>query len=253
MIVRRAQVEAFREPLEAAYVESAVNHMMRYDPVLASTAGRRQLEKAARQGLQSARSHDLSAGDALQLYLELMMSLGSGFDTDPQYDWLQPYLQPRQDMGSLERARFLHFHACAYLRRTRGRKRECSRAALNRALEFLNRLCGAGAPVEAKPEQLLNYVYPARKGFLTAETMAGLLPAARKIAAQAGFPAPQGTNLLLLLSFLFGTGVDNDPLYPWVGENLSGSAPGSERQTRMASAAANYISGILQSLNQEVG
>jgi hypothetical protein len=252
MIVRQAQIDAFKEPMEARYVDSAVSHMMRYDPVLASTAGRKQLEKAARQGLQSARSHGLSGKGALQLYLELMMSLGSGFDTGAGYEWLRPFLQPRQDMGAVERARFLHFHACAYLSRTRGRNRECLRAALNRALEFLNRLCGAGALVEAQTEQVLSYVYPGRRGFLTAEAMAGLLPAARAKAAKAGLPAPQGTNLLLLVSFLFGCEVDQDPLYPWVSENLSGDATGAVRQANMAAAAGDYISGVLRSLNREV-
>ena len=120
MVIRRDQMQALEVVSEAAYVESAVAYFERYDPVTAASAGRAQLQAAARLGLASARRYGLSSGPALQLYLELMATLGSGFDSDPQYEWLNPFLEPRKDMGGIGRSRLIHFHVSAYLEEPAG-------------------------------------------------------------------------------------------------------------------------------------
>ena len=248
MIVRREQVEAFREPMQSAYVKSAADHMSRYDPVLAEAAGRGQVEKAAVAGLEAARRHQLSAGPGLQLYLELMMSLGSEFDSDPQYSWLEPFLEPRDDVGSVERARFLHFHAVAYLGRTRGTRNAHSRVALDRALEFLTRLRISDMKNEAQPEQLLGWLHPQRLDFIEPKAYAAVVASARSTAAEARLAAPNGTNLLLLLLLLFGTKAAADPLYPWIGQNLGGPGEAASRWENLAGTAGDYIGRVIRSI-----
>src|SRR5689334_7032419 len=94
MIIRGEQFGALAQVAEAGYVQTAVAHVERYDPLLAAAAGRAGLEKLAREGRVRAGAHGFTDDRTLQLYLELMVSLGSGFDTDPLFRWLDPYLQP---------------------------------------------------------------------------------------------------------------------------------------------------------------
>lgn len=247
MIVRPSQVDALRAPAEASYLKSATDHLARVAPALSASAGRHGLEQAARLALDAARRHDLVAGPALQIYLELIAWLGSGFDTDPQYRWLRPYLDPREDIASIERARFLHFHAGAYRRRACGAGQEFARAALERGMEFLARWSGA-ALGEAEPLKLLGWLHPQRLEFVDADAATALLASARETAAAAGFPPAAGANVLLVLLLLFGSKVAADPLYPWVGETLRGSGPAAERWARLLAAASRHIPAIASGL-----
>ncbi len=249
MIIRDRQIEALRPLGEAGYARSAADYLTRYDPVLSIAAGREALEQASRQGLEAARRHGLTSGPALQLYLEVMMSLGSGFDTDPQYRWLGPFLEQRKDVGPVERARFLHFHARAYLSRACGPERELARAALEKARDFLAK--ADSARVEAQPAEVLRWLHPEKADFVDPAALSSLLVAAQTAASSAGFPMPQGTNLLLILMFLFGAGVGSDPLLPWVGRALRGPDPGPERWRRLLADAQNHIATMLGGLSKE--
>lgn len=245
MIVRDEQLKAFAAQDEIGYAESAADHLERFDPVLAAAAGRERLEEAAKIGLQDARRHDLTAGPALQLYLETMSSLGSGFDADPQFRWLRPFLDPRKDMGAVERARFLHFHTSAYMTRAYGASNEFARAAAERARDQLARFTRPGAGVEIAPMDLLKWLHPERLDFVDSAAASELGGEARKCASAVGFPLPQGVNLLLILMFIFGAEVASDPLYHWVGELLQGPEPGADRLNNLVDRTKEHLAAIL--------
>ena len=251
MIVRNEQIAAFAPSAEAAYLKSATDHLSSFDPVIAVSAGRAGLQQAAKQGLEAARSHDLASGPALQLYLELMASLGSGFDADPQYGWLKPFLDPREDMGSVERARFLHFHTNAYISRAYGANNEFARAAVQRAHEQLARFTSPSASVEIQPIELLKWLHPQRLDYVDSDAAAELFAAAKRTAAETGLPMPQGANLLTILMFLFGCKMATDPFYPWVKETLQGSKPGPDRLNRLVEEARTHLAAILSGMTQE--
>lgn len=251
MIVRDSQIAVFEGPLEAAYTRSAVNYLAAFDPVLAAWAGREGLEQAARNGLTAARKHDLASGPALQLYLGLMASLGSSFDEDPQYAWLGPFLDHRQDMGSLERARFLHFHASAYIRRAYGATNEFAREAVERALDRLESLASPSAPGEMFPLEALKWLHLQRLDFVNAAAANQLAGEARKTAKAAGLPMPRSANVILILIFLFGYKVSSDPLYPWVEALLKGKEPGADRLNLLVEETRKHLAAILSYMTKE--
>lgn len=251
MIIRQGQIDAFAGQVEAAYTKSAADHLAKFDPVLAHSAGSEGLQETAANGLEAARSHDLASGPGLQLYLETMASLGSGFDRDPQYSWLKPFLDSRQDMGSVERARFLHFHTSAYIIRAYGANNEYARAAVERAYEQLERFAGTQAASEIQPTELLKWLHPERLDFVDSGASAMLSGETRAAAAAARLPMPQGANVLLILIFLFGWRVASDPLYPWVEAALKRAESGPDRLKHLVEAARKHLAGILGAMNKE--
>ena len=251
MIIRGDQIEAFERSSQAAYAKSAATYLERYEPGLEASVGRPRLEEAALEGLEAARRHDLASGAALQLYLELMVSLGCGFDTDPQFDWLRPYLDKREDMDAVERARLIHFHVIAYLNRAHGTSNEFARAALERTLEILPRFAGNANAREVRGSDMLAWLHPERTDFVSPEAAAQLLDAARRQAAEAGLQAPNGTNLMLVLMFLFGHQIGADPLYPWAGEALRGASAGMDRLGCLVEGARNHLSAVLRRHRKE--
>lgn len=249
VIIRETQLEAFRHASEAAFAKSAADHMTQYDPVLATAAGRERLEHAAAKALHGARAHDLASDRNLQLYLELTMSFGSGFTNDPQYRWLKPYVDPRDDMSAVERARHLHFHSTAYMQRAYGEKNEFVRAAFERAHENLRRLATSARSIPAA--DLLHWLHPERVDFVDSEAATTLSNEASRLATSASLPLPQAVNVLLVLMFLFGHHIASDPLYPWVAESLMGAEEAPRQLESLVEAARKYLCAALTEMTKE--
>jgi hypothetical protein len=247
VIIRHQQLETMAAVSEQGYVACAVAHLERYDPPLASAAGRPGLEKLARKGLIAARQHGFVQDRTLQLYLELMMSLGCGFYTDPLFRWLDPYLDSKSGMGEVERARLLHFHVSAYLDRAYGERREHGQAVLERAATLTpERLHQAGANLDGKALTFVEWLHPQRMDFIDSEAVQTLIGGARKDAAAAGLQAPDAAALFFLLKFVFGHMILSDPLYPWIQPQLldAGSGDASLRMERLMERSRAYLTAM---------
>jgi hypothetical protein len=253
MIIRNEQFKALTEVADAGYVQSAVAHLKTYDPLLASAAGDEGLAKVARNGLTAARGYGLGQGRALQLYLQLMMSFGSGFDTDPQFRWLHPFLQNMEGVGALERARLLHFHATSYLDRAFGERGKHGQAALERiSLLTVDRLRDVGKDFHGRGARLLEYLHPQRMDYLEPDVMDDLISSAWTHANQASLPMPESAVLLFLLMFAFGHQVCEDPLHPWLERQLrsGGANDGPARLQQLETRSKTYLEMMLRQLKE---
>ncbi len=251
MIIRKQQFDTLTGTAESGYTEGAVRHLRRYDPLLAAAAGQAGLEQVAAEGLEKARKYNLGSGRELQLYLQLMMSLGSAFDTDPQFAWLQPFLREMEGVSTVERARLLHFHARAYLERAYGEKGEHGETALERTMQLTrDRLQRAGADFDTSGPKLIEWLHPQRLEYLDSEAVAGLTANARQQAGEAGLPAPEGAVFLFLLMFAFGHRVCADPLHPWLRKELAdrGSEDSNARMDRLIARTQTYLTMMLRQI-----
>ena len=252
MIIRAEQFETLTAVADAGYIQSAVAHLKTYDPLLAASAGDEGLAKVARQGLGAARGYGLGQGTALRLYLELMMSLGTRFDTDPQFGWLHPWLENIDGIGAVERARLLHFHATSYLDRAFGERGEYGHAALERiSLLTLDRLRDVGKDFKSRGARLLEYIHPQRMDFLAPAAIDSLTAAAWTAANQASLPVQDGAVLLFLLMFAFGHNVCSDPLHPWLERQLRGGpGDGPARLQQIETRSRTYLEMMLRQLKE---
>ncbi|MDD2734875.1 MAG: hypothetical protein PHF56_13115 [Desulfuromonadaceae bacterium] len=249
MIIRNKQNNVLTQSAEDGYVASAVAHLKQYNPLLATSAGQSGLENLARKGLMDARRYGLAEGRSLQLYLELMMSLGIGFDNDPQFIWLHPFLQKMDGVGSVARARLLHFHATAYLDRAYGVNWEFGNAAIKRAVQInTDQLRVVGSGIGSRSMQLLHSIHPERMDFLDRYSLDSLMAQAVNEAMSARLPHPEGIGLLFLLKFAFGHEICSDPRHPWFVRILheeSGRSE-SERMEWLTARTRKYMETLLQ-------
>jgi len=252
LTIRPGQIQTLGKTTETEYLKSATAYFEYYDPVTAASAGPGQLQTAAREGLASARRHGLSSGPGLQLYLELMITLGSGFDSDPQFHWLSPYLEPESGMGVIERVRLIHFHAAAYLERAYGPSGEFAKEALGRALDVLSGLHTQERVVDEEPFDLLSRLHPEKADFLDLSVAADLQAAARETATGAGLLMPPASTLLLLLLFFFGRHVASDPLHSWVSDVLTWSGDSEARFQQLVRSARSRVETDLRYLEEKV-
>ncbi len=224
------------------YVARAVAHLQVYDPPLAGAAGRAGLEKLARDGLIAARQQSFFQDRGVQLYLELMMSLGCGFDTDPLYRWLGPYLDANSGVAEVERARLLHFHVLAYLDRAYGERREHGGAVLERAATLsAERLHQVGTNLDSKALAFVEWLHPQRADFIDSEAVQMLAVSAQKDAVEAGCNTPGGAALLFLLKFVFGHMVLSDPMYSWIQPQRRDTDDAAARVQRLMERSRAYL------------
>jgi len=211
------QMEQLDLAMDERFVRSAVPRLQASHPVEAQSATPAGLESVARLGLARARGYGL--GQAVDLYIELMLSFGSDFDTDPQYRWLWPLLQGLEGVSALERERLLRWHTSLYLGRIN--KTDGGASALERFGQLdMSTLESVGRDLPGLASSLAAQLHPERMDYVDIEALGSLVQPARAGAAGFGPEAPVAAALLFALMFRFGHAALNDPLYPWIGEGV---------------------------------
>jgi hypothetical protein len=200
----------------------AADHLRLNFPDLIAQASPEELALAAAKGLENARGHGFNRRPQMYFMVQLASALGSGFDTDPQYRWLQPLLDNQPGLPATHRSRVMGWHVDAFRTRAYGQDLSACQAALARLVaidqQTLQRVS------EALPHEgprLLATVFPRRLDFMDRDAMFSLLNAARRGAALQPGAGNGAAALLLLLMFLFGHQVLQDPLRLWLSPLVS--------------------------------
>ena len=101
--ISKELMEHLGQAVDDRFVRSLVPHIQASHPVLGQSATAVGLESALRLGVGRARAYGLTQQADLRHFLDLMLSLGSAFDTDPQYAWLRPFLLGLDGVPVIER------------------------------------------------------------------------------------------------------------------------------------------------------
>ncbi len=186
-------------------------------PDLIAPASPQELTQATSTALALARGHGFNRRRQMYFMVHLSTALGSGFDCDPQYRWLQPLLDNQPPMAAAQRSQIMCWHVDAFRVRAYGGVLASSQAALARLLSVdQTMLSMVSRNLAYEGPRLLSSVFPRRLDFMDREAMFSLLNASR----HAGFANAHGSGggpaLLLLLMFLFGHRVMSDPLRLWL-------------------------------------
>jgi hypothetical protein len=247
MVIRSEQFEAFGAAAAAARRESLMRHARSFSPLLASPLDDITLAGVVDKCTSRAEGYGIHDHGFVRLYLELMLSLGADFDTDPQLPWAGKTLRSPSARNQVERVDELYANLTSYLSEVNGPGRVHSREALRRLSmilsqpENLRRAAGRGiAP-------MLSIIYPQKYLYAGEPTMQGVVQSAEGAAIQRSLPRPEGTAIIALLMFGLGHGVLTDEMYAWAGSALS-AVPGKtdERVERLRNQAAAFFDRILE-------
>ena len=222
LILNASQIVAFDAVIGARYAEQLAHHARSFSPRLCEVAGADavlQLANLARVRAQAIGWHDQLL---VQFYLELMITFGADFASDPQYAWLGLPQRPSvlEDMHT--QASKVHDELVRYQAAVVGLEQCHARHALSRLVQDGDadwRAAGSGS-ADALQDSLWR-LYPEKAAYCDPAALVALTVRARAEAAAAGLPAGSGGWLLGALMLAFGAGVCSDPLYPWVAEVLA--------------------------------
>ena len=223
LVIRAEQIAAFEQAMLSSFERSLVEHLSGFAPSDAQVLQAAGLRRVVGEGRESAARLGITDRDDIRLYLELMLLLGSGFATDPQYWWAAAALTGPDTQQSRPAIR-LHASAVEYTRLVLGENREHLHAALTRLSRQHVRELVRDGPFPGWIIQHLHTVFPEKCAHVGDATLRALVELAAAMAQKHEVATESGVALFAILIFFLGHHVDFDPTVPWVQTALRDTA-----------------------------
>jgi hypothetical protein len=221
LTIRREQMAALDEMQRHQFALEMVAHVQRFSPDHAARLGDPAIYQLARTALLQAEKHGLTLRGPVRLYIELMILLGSHFDTDPQYPWAAAMLDDRHSTDEMTRADRLQKQAVGFYDSVLGPDYEHERAAIQRVRENdLENLPERDDQFRAELLARLGTIYPEKAEYVGRAALEALLAHAARVARACSLGTPSGLALFMAMMFAFGHGCDGDPQFPWIAQVL---------------------------------
>ena len=219
--VRAEQLKAFEDAAVQRLEDRMAAHLRELAPQHCNAVGEENLRKVVRTGIERAANYGLTFRGPVRFYLDLMIMLGSDFDTDPQYPWAAAILTDPAISGQMDRAERLHEMWMKYLANVSGEGYEHEKAAVRRAggVKFRDLPLFAGASMS----DFIGYiakVFPEKARFIGEPPIAALAARANTLSEHYRLDAGRGPTVLAGLMFAFGHGVTTDRQFPWIADTL---------------------------------
>jgi hypothetical protein len=244
MIVRSEQMLEFEKAAVRNFENRMIEHVKTFSPPHARVLNREQLREVVQLALRRAPEHGFETDANIQRYLDLMLQLGSHFDSDPQLEWAARVLgDDALPEASLKLSR-LDYEATKYLKAVAGPRNEFREQALRRAREHppLYGSSGQSPQFEAHAENWLRSTYPEKYERLGREGARPLIRAGKAAASQFSMLSDSAAGLLIGLMFLLGSGVFQDPQTPWAASvSRESSVPEADRVKRLYASAQENL------------
>jgi hypothetical protein len=242
LLIRAQQMQAFEQASMARFERRMVAHLRQLAPKHCKAVGEAGLRQVVRVGFARAKDHGFTKRGPVKLYLDLMIMLGSDFDSDPQYPWAAALLDDPDTPDEMARAERLYEKAIDYSAKVFGPDYEQEKAAVRRAglvrYEDLPSFTGGSA------DQIVAHfeaIFPEKVHYLGKAPILALSAEAMALANQHGLEPERGPAVLAGLMFAFGHGVTTDPQFPWVAATLVKHAQDAATRTeRLFRRALTY-------------
>lgn len=223
MVIRAQQMASLSDAATRNFELQMCDHLMTFAPVHCGKVGVEVLGHIVRLGVKRAAEYGFENRGAVRFYLELMIQLGTDFDTDPQLGWASPVLAAKWTGTEKERAALLYDRATNYLDAVLGPRYEYEKQALSRAsrieMDELSRV--AAAPVD-RWLAAMRTLHPQKMDYAGDSAVRAIVSQAAAEASRYALANPAGALLLATLMYAFGHHCASDPQFPWIASTFSG-------------------------------
>ena len=254
MQIRREQLEALENAAARRFESEIVEHVREFAPRLFSILGEPAVRAFARNGIVRAAKYGFSQRGPAKLYVEMMLSFGTEFDSDPQLPWASQVLSDQAPMEPMLRAELLYREMLKYVHRVAGPGNQFALEALKRFQRSRPEdLEAAPGEFTGKMVRAFAALYPEKAQYAGEPVLRQLVTTATARAVAAGVTAERGRAVIAGLMFGFGHGILDDPLYPWVAATLNEppADDGNVRALRLYEKARLYADHMLKNMGSE--
>lgn len=255
LVIRDEQRKPFRELALAAFEDRMFEHLFAFSPQHCRGIGAAAVHQVVGSGLATAARYGFTQRGPVRFYLELMLLLGSGFDTDPQLPRpMAEILCAGGIADQLVRADRLHGALLQHMRAVLGPGNRYARAAIERLRAMSSATLVLSADrLHDDVLRLFEQCYPERCALAEPAALSRLIAAARSLAATARLDQRRGTALCSLLMFELGHRCFDDPLFPWLSRALDDAVRADDpvaRTERLEARAKTYLALVARRLER---
>lgn len=202
------------------YISELVDHCDKSFPHLRQTMGNEGLEQVLRQSVNKANEQGFTQRGPVKFYIDLLIAFGYGFDTDPQYYWIQNILRKNEHLSQIELSTILYKQIKRYSEFTSGEDSQF----LYKVAERLDSLSIHNIKVNKNSflddiQYLLEYIYPEKYQLIGSEAVEQLIfESINKANNEYQFTQVNYVSLLTVLMFILGHQFDSDPFCAWAAK-----------------------------------
>ena len=229
LFIRHKQMERFEEVARRNFEEQMCEHLMRFSPVHCSTLDETVVRDIVRIGIERAGNYGFTNRGAVRFFIELMIQLGTDFDSDPQLEWASATLKASEPPTQEERASLLYDRAMNYIDAVVGPKYEYEKQALAQAERWtLSDLAHLANGSEEALLTALRSLYPQKFDYVGERAVHAIISKGAEQARGYTIRDPRGSTIFAILMYAFGHHCLTDPQFPWIAASLNDTAPRDE-------------------------
>lgn len=240
--IRNEQMETFERADAPHFEPRTIRHLKEAFPKHCEFLGEDGIHTIVRYGVKQASAYGLTNQSGVGLFIDLVLLLGRGFDTDPQLSWAAEILNDKSRTDQNERADNLFEKATEYLDRVSGPNNEFIDEAQRRILDTSIEMPFRDARFEDETLGRLRNIWPQKYAYLGEAGARRLIQQGIEAAKRYGITDESGCLVYIGLMYMLGSSFDTDPLFAWAGVILNDKA---EDQTgkigRLYFEAINYL------------
>lgn len=260
LVIRKEQIEALEKDASKHFVSHLCSHCEEFSPHLCKTLKKDELRNAVEYGVERAKEYGFDLRGPVRYFVDLMIVLGSGFDTDPQYPWAAEALRignPDEEQDETEEqaseeaegaqdpvSQTQYGHEKEEEKESPAEQMERSEALSDRVSDYLKKVDGKDnvhtldalrllsaryrEGIEFRLDgfdqnmiKLMKETHPRKVEETGEEALLQLISDARKKATERySFTKARSLGLMCILMFAFGHQCDSDPFLPWISRTL---------------------------------
>ena len=227
MIIRTAQIRVLEQASVDNFVLEICEHCKEFAPGLVEPMSDEELVEAVRHGMERAETYGFDKRGPVRFFIDMMISFGTGFDTDPQYPWAAEILSRHGEMEQMALSDELHAKSMDAFNIVFGPDNETSKRSIR---QMMDRIEGG---IQFKRDNfrqemliLLKDIHPLKFDLVGEDALSTLIDQAiARGRDRYGFKAPRSMALMVMLMFALGHKFDQDRFHPWVSHTLQGEPP----------------------------
>jgi hypothetical protein len=240
VLIRPEQVTVFEAAALRNFEDRMVEYLPQFAPRHFKILTEDDIRRIIRFGREKASSHDLILDRSMRLYVEMMILLGSGFDTDPQMPWAEEILTDESMVGEALRIDRLYHMAWDYADHVRKDYRDLTGSVdPEQFVEQIRELHRESVEVLKEseiPQFSEQFLARLRQNFLHKFNYVGeqalrrLISQSMRLAREYNITTERGIAVYLSIMSVFGAGFDKDPQVPWAAAILTDSTISSQNK-----------------------
>jgi len=225
MKIRAEQMETFEEAALRSFENRMVAHLQNFAPNHSKILTEDEMRVVIRHGMKQAECHQFTSERSLRIYIELMLMLGSSFDTDPQLAWAAELLNDETIKGEVERIDRLQQKAWDYVEQVLpdfgGAEGEASAKSFIEQIRQLRHTRNENLIQSEVPEfyqrviAQLKQTLPRKCELLSEQGLRRLINRGMGLASSYNITTERGYAFFVAAMFMLGSGFDKDPQLPW--------------------------------------